>query len=73
MRACLRVSRDFHVGEAFSKKMADDSKEEELSWRVIPLERRELSLADVLPTGQAFRWHRTREEPEEWSGVIKGR
>ena len=53
--------------------MADDSKEEELSWRVIPLERRELSLADVLPTGQAFRWHKTREEPEEWSGVVKGR
>lgn len=47
-------------------KMADGS----LKWRTINVSRKELSVADVLPTGQAFRWHKTGDEPEEWSGVI---
>lgn len=49
------------------------NEEDKMSWSIIPLEKKELSLADVLPTGQTFRWHKTRDDPEEWSGVIKGR
>ena len=42
----------------------------ELEWRKINLHAGELILLDVLPTGQAFRWHKTKEKPEEWTGVI---
>ena len=44
-----------------------------LCWNSIPITSAELSLADVLPTGQAFRWTKTKEDPTEWTGVILDR
>ena len=41
-----------------------------LNWRSLPVSTVELSLADVLPTGQAFRWIKTGQDPVEWTGVI---
>lgn len=41
-----------------------------MEWRQINLHAGELILLDVLPTGQSFRWHKTKEKPEEWTGVI---
>ena len=41
-----------------------------LKWRTIPVCVRELSLADVLPTGQAFRWNKTESDSPEWTGAI---
>jgi N-glycosylase/DNA lyase len=42
-------------------------------WECIKISTEELSIKDVLPTGQAFRWHKTKETPEEWTGVIGNR
>lgn len=42
----------------------------ENKWQSISLTTEELSVSDVLPTGQTFRWFKTNDELEEWSGVI---
>ena len=41
-----------------------------VKWRTVPVCVKELSLADVLPTGQAFRWNKTESDPSEWTGAI---
>ena len=45
----------------------------DIIWREISVSPEELSLANILPTGQAFRWHKTGSDPEEWSGTISRR
>ena len=45
----------------------------DIIWREISVSLEELSLANILPTGQAFRWHKTGSDPEEWSGTISRR
>ena len=45
----------------------------DIIWREISVSPEELSLASILPTGQAFRWHKTGSDPEEWSGTISRR